>query len=559
VGNPILARLLAAALRQWGGIPCGERGRVRNLPVRPSRTTTPPDVRRLPLSLALLAVLLLAGCTSVRPPEAVLPTAAQVAAPPELQREFRAAWIATVANIDWPSAKGLSTAQQQTELRGLLDRAAALNLNAVIFQIRPHGDALYDSPYEPWSEYLTGAQGQAPEPHYDPLAFAIEEAHRRGMELHAWFNPYRAHHPAARSPIAETHLSQTRPDIVREYGEYLWMDPGEPEIVEHSLGVIRDVVRRYDLDGVHLDDYFYPYPIQDEEGRRVEFPDSTAWLAAIARGETRSRDDWRRDNVDRFVERLYREVKAEKPWVKVGISPFGIWRPGYPEGIRGFDAYAEIYADARRWQQEGWLDYFAPQLYWSIASQGQSYPLLLDWWQEQNTAGRHLWPGNYASRVSFEGEARWDPEELVEQVRLTRAAPGATGNIMFSMKWLLDALNPLGGVLAAEVYGEPALVPASPWLGGERPGTPEVAIERLGARAAVSMRPATDEAVWLWAVRARYGAEWTQEVVPGWQQTHPLQLGPNGRLPDEVAVSAVGRTSLEGPVVRVPLQPVARR
>ncbi|CAN5818661.1 hypothetical protein BH23ACT11_BH23ACT11_04260 [soil metagenome] len=474
-----------------------------------------------------------------------------------MQREFRGAWIATVANIDWPSRPGLSTAQQQAELRALLDRAAVLNLNAIVFQIRPHTDALYASPYEPWSEYLTGKQGRAPEPFYDPLAFAVEEAHRRGLELHAWFNPYRAHHPAAQSAISEDHISRTRPELVREYGDYLWLDPGLPEVVDYSLSVVLDVVRRYDIDGVHFDDYFYPYPIRDDEGRRVEFPDSLSWAQALQAGVTLSRDDWRRQNVDRFVERLYQEVKAEKPWVKVGISPFGIWRPGHPEGVRGFDAYQEIYADARKWQQAGWLDYFAPQLYWRIASEGQPYQPLLDWWVEQNTAGRHLWPGNYASRVGFDvgADPAWEPEELAQQVRITRSQPGATGNVMFSMKWLRDADADLGATLGGAVYAEPALVPASPWLGIEHPGEPAVAIEWAGERAALTMMPGSGQPVWLWVVRARYGAEWAVNVVPGWRQSHPLDAGPSGRLPDEVVVSAISRLGNEGPSARAMLSP----
>jgi uncharacterized lipoprotein YddW (UPF0748 family) len=197
---------------------------------------------------------------------------------------------------------GLSVERQQMELRAILDRAADLGLNAVLLQVRPAGDALYASPYEPWSEYLTGAMGRAPDPFYDPLEFAVEEAHRRGLELHAWFNPFRARHPSAKSPASADHISRARPGLVHRYGAQLWMDPS----------------------------------------------------------------DWRRENVNRFVERLYAEIKRQDPRVKFGVSPFGIWRPGHPAQIRGLDAYEEIFADARKWLSHGWLDYCTPQLYWPI-------------------------------------------------------------------------------------------------------------------------------------------------------------------------------------------------
>lgn len=493
----------------------------------------------------------LVGCA----PRAVapVPTPEAVPPPPALEREFRGVWIATVANIDWPSRPGLPVAEQQAELRALLDRAAALGLNAVVFQVRPHGDALYDSPYEPWSEYLTGEQGRPPEPFYDPLAFAIEEAHRRGLELHAWFNPYRAHHPAARSTIAPDHIARRRPDLVREYGEYLWMDPGEPEVAEHSLRVVLDVVRRYDVDGVHFDDYFYPYPIDDAEGRRVDFPDDASWGRAVAAGETRSRADWRRANVDAFIRRVYEAVKAERPEVKVGISPFGIWRPGHPEVVRGFDAYEGLYADSRRWLREGWADYFAPQLYWALASEGQPFGPLLTWWEAQNTAGRHLWPGLYTSRVGFDDARGWGPEEVLAQVARVRQSDAATGHIHFSMRWLRAGVNPVGDDLARETYRAPALVPASPWLGDARPGTPAARVEAASGGPVLAVRPAEGERAWLWAVRFRHGAAWTTAVVPGWRQAYPLPRDAAGRLPDEVAVSAVNRLGHESAVVRVPV------
>jgi len=359
-------------------------------------------------------VLPAALCAACAPAPAAGP--APASAPPPVARELRGVWVATVANIDWPSRPGLPADSQRAELTALLDRAAALRLNAVVFQVRPAADALYPSELEPWSEFLTGEQGKAPEPLWDPLAFAVDGAHRRGMELHAWFNPYRARHPAAKGTEAPTHISRTHPGLVKSYGRYLWMDPGEPEVQERSLRVMLDVVRRYDVDGIHIDDYFYPYPERDSAGRTVDFPDEPSWQRYRASGGRLARDDWRRRNVDDFIQRLHREIHREKPWVKFGISPFGIWRPGHPPQIQtGFDQYAMLYADARRWLREGWMDYFTPQLYWPVAQTPQSYPVLLDWWVKENVRGRHLWPGNFTSRTWEGNPTPWGAREILGQ------------------------------------------------------------------------------------------------------------------------------------------------
>jgi uncharacterized lipoprotein YddW (UPF0748 family) len=344
---------------------------------------------------------------------------------PAPRREFRAAWIATVANIDWPSKPGLPADRQRAELVTLLDRAADTGLNAVILQVRPCADALYDSPLEPWSEYLSGTMGEPPDPPYDPLAFAVAEAHARGLELHCWFNPYRVRHSDAAGPVASTHASVSLPGVVRRYGKFLWFDPGEPVAADRFIEVVRDVVRRYDVDGVHIDDYFYPYPVK-EEGRELPFPDADSHARAMATGGLADRAAWRRDNVDRLVERLWREVKERKPHVLVGISPFGIWRPGHPPGIKGLDQVAALNADPRKWLREGWLDYLAPQLYWRIDAPAQGYLQLLAWWADENIRGRGLWPGNYTSRIRQDPTAAttanvWEAEEILRQVEATRA------------------------------------------------------------------------------------------------------------------------------------------
>ncbi|HEU5397235.1 MAG TPA: family 10 glycosylhydrolase, partial [Verrucomicrobiae bacterium] len=282
--------------------------------------------------------------------------------PPPVPHEFRGAWISVVAtNQDWPSKPGLSAQEQKAELVALLDRAVQLHLNAIVFQVRPACDAVYASSIEPWSACLTGIQGNAPEPYYDPLAFAVAEAHKRGLELHAWFNPFRAWHFQSKSPVAPNHISRTHPELVRRYGSQLWLDPGDPEVRNYVDRVVLDVVKRYDIDGVQFDDYFYPYPEKDVEGRPLPFPDEATWKRyGLANGFDLA--DWRRQNINQFVAKVYHDIKAAKPWVKFGISPFGIWRPENPAPIRGMDAYATLYADSRRWLASGWVDYLAPQL-----------------------------------------------------------------------------------------------------------------------------------------------------------------------------------------------------
>jgi uncharacterized lipoprotein YddW (UPF0748 family) len=461
--------------------------------------------------------------------------AAETPPAPSPPREFRAAWVATVANIDWPSKKGLSTKEQQAELLAILDAAAKLHLNALILQIRPMCDALYASKLEPWSEYLTGRLGQAPEPYYDPLEYAVREAHARGLELHVWLNPYRAHHPSSTSAIPADHIVKRRPDLAPRYGTHHWLIPTEKEVQDHSLAVFLDVVRRYDIDGIHMDDYFYPYKEKDKAGKLIPFPDDASWSSYQKAGGKLPRDDWRRDAVNRFVERLYREVKNLKPHVKVGISPFGIWRPGHPKGIAGLDQYAELYADAKLWLNKGWVDYWTPQLYWPIKQEKQSYPRLLAWWAGENTQGRHLWPGNIPSRVS-EREKGWPATEIRDQIVLTRKQKGAGGNVHFSMKALLRNRGGVADELA-KLYREPALVPASPWLGKSPPAPP--GLDR--AAKGVKITPAT-AGVRLYVLRALAGDKWHLEIVPAGEGPRDVDLpGKTGK----VVVTAIDRVGLE--------------
>lgn len=474
--------------------------------------------------------------------------------PPSVAREFRGVWVASVANIDWPSKPGLSRGQAQAELRAMLDRAKSSGLNAVIFQVRPAGDALYESKLEPWSEYLTGQQGRAPSPWWDPLAFAVSEAHARGLELHAWFNPYRARHPSAKGGLSATHLANTRPALVKRYGTHRWMDPGEDAVREHTVKVVLDVVRRYDIDGVHLDDYFYPYKERDRAGQTIPFPDSSSYARYVTAGGTLARDDWRRENVDRLVKELHDGIHAVKPWVKFGVSPFGIWRPGFPWQIRGFDAHNELYADARKWLREGWVDYFSPQLYWTVGSIPQSYPVLLRWWSQQNMFGRHIWPGNFTSKVGEASRTAWTTPEIERQVAATRGEPGATGNVHFSAKVFMQDRDSLATRLGRGAYAERALVPPSPWLAVEPHDAPAATLERA-RNGAVTLRvvPSTGSSPRWWLVQSR-GADgaWTSALVRG-----ALRSVPVAATADRVAVRAVDHAALESPATVMKVQ--ARR
>jgi uncharacterized lipoprotein YddW (UPF0748 family) len=472
--------------------------------------------------------------------------------PPPVSREFRAVWVATVANIDWPSKPGLNAWEQQGELIALLNKAVQLNLNAIILQVRPATDALYSSKLEPWSEFLTAQMGRPPEPNYDPLAFAVEEAHKRGLELHAWFNPYRAHHPNGKSEISTNHVSVARPGLVRSYGRYLWLDPGDSAVRRHSTRVFLDVVKRYDVDGIHIDDYFYPYKERDSAGTIIDFPDSVTWKRYVASGGTLSRDDWRRNNVDMFIRDLYKQVKATKPWVKVGISPFGMWRPGYPPQIKGFDAYSELYADSKKWLNEGWLDYFTPQLYWPIARQETSYPVLLNWWISENTKKRNMWPGNFTSRVGGTGDNNWKVQEILDQISTTRLTEGAGGNVHFSAKVFMQNRDSIVDRLLAGPYAGPALVPASPWLDSIPPRTPGAYLTKDSVTRATTVtfvRTGTEKP-WLWVLRYRYGPDWSTQILPGAQTMHMFDGGSESRAPDQVFVSAVDRTGNESVAAR---------
>lgn len=443
-------------------------------------------------------------------------------------REFRAAWVATVDNIDWPSKPGLSEDTQRSEMIKILDTLEDLNMNAVIFQIRPSADSFYRSKIEPWSYYLSGTSGKGPS--YDPLQFVVKEAHARGIEVHVWFNPYRAKHPVQKADMAANHISKTHPEAVYSYGGYLWMDPGSRTIQNRSYDVFMDVLSRYDIDGMHIDDYFYPYPVR-ESGKVVPFPDDATYQAYQKRGGTLGKSDWRRKNVDDFIERVYKGIKAKKPWVKFGISPFGIARPGIPKGITaGVDQYEDLSADALKWWQNGWCDYYAPQLYWPIEQTAQSFPVLLKFWEDNNKQQCHLWPGLYTGRV---GEA-WEVDQVVRQLGLISKST-ATGAIHFSMKSFTNNYKNINAALKSGAYKEHALVPASPWNDQMRPSAPSFTIKQTGI---LFGEHATDDRYYGIAVRT--GGTW--KVADVFAAEKAVRAIPTGVKSSDIAVFAVDRS-----------------
>ena len=375
------------------------------------------------------------------------------------KQEFRAVWIATVDNIDWPSKKGIAVDSQKTEFIRILDLHKSNGMNAIIMQVRPATDAFYPSPYEPWSEWLSGVQGKPPSPYYDPLQFMITETHKRGMEFHAWCNPYRADFNIGKASIAPSHITRLHPQWFLDYGGKKYFDPGNKEAQAFVVEVIRDMTERYDVDAIHFDDYFYPYRIADQE-----FPDSVSYQQ-YKKGLTK--DDWRRSNVDSVIVALSRMIRQTKPWVKFGISPFGVWRNSDkdPKGSNtkaGQTNYDDLYADILLWLQKGWIDYVAPQLYWEFGHKAAPYEVLIDWWS-RHTYGKHCYIGLGIYRAGS-NDAWKDSTQLLKQIDLLRNTPNMHGMIFFSSKTFNRNPNGWNDSLRLHYFKEPAIIPEMNWL-----------------------------------------------------------------------------------------------
>ncbi|MER7503109.1 family 10 glycosylhydrolase [Nonomuraea pusilla] len=384
------------------------------------------------------------------------------------KRQLRGVWIATVKNIDWPSRAGLSPERQKADYVKILDSAVKRRLNAVFVQVRPASDAVYKSSLEPWSQYLTGTAGK--DPGWDPLPFLIDEAHKRGLEFHAWFNPYRASYDGKAADLPANHPARRHPDWVVRHDGRLYYNPGLPQVRDHVTKVVTDVVRRYDVDGVHFDDYFYPYP-----GQGGRFDDAAAF-AKYGKGEKLA--DWRRDNVDKLIAEVDEAVHRTKGYVKFGVSPFGIWRNKAEDpsgsGTSGMSAYDAIYADARSWIKHGTVDYVIPQLYWPRGFKAADYRTLVAWWADAvKGTDVQLYIGQALYRVGARDDKAWTrPGELSAHLTYNRKFEQVKGDVYFSAKQLLT--NPLRAIdrVVAEHYTRPALLPLIKGLDGEAPAKP---------------------------------------------------------------------------------------
>ena len=402
------------------------------------------------------------------------------------KREMRGVWISTHLSLDWPNRTHTPT-QQQAALRAILEHNKATGMNAAFVQVRSQSDAMYPSPYEPWSYYLTNQQGSAPDPMWDPLQFAIDETRARGMEFHAWINPYRAVATVANesnpAQYAGTHVSKTHPEWLLTVGAVKILNPGLPQVRDHVVNVIMDIVHRYDVDGIHFDDYFYPSgAVPDDAAYNADprgFPATTA-----------GRADWRRDNIDMLIARVNEEIRAAKPWVKFGVSPSGIYRSstdpavGSPTSAGASQHFSGMFADTRKWIREGWVDYLAPQVYWYIGQAGSDYGLLVPWWND-NAYERHMYIGLADYKMNTAG---WlDPGQIKRQIALNRASAKVGGQIHFRHAFL--QADPLGyrTSLKTTTYARPALLPLMGWKGTGAPDAPGGLVARVDENGAVQL------------------------------------------------------------------------
>lgn len=420
----------------------------------------------------LIVVFLFWGCKISKPQPEKLPSS---------KREMRAIWVASVLNLDFPSSQKLTTEEQKVEFVNLLDSMEKYHFNTIVMQIRPSGDALYNSPYEPWSEVLTGTQGKAPSPYYDPLEFMITESHKRNIDFHAWLNPYRAIFNHSTTKISKEHPINKNPQWFVKYGSHTYYNPALPEVRHFIAKIVGDITRRYDIDAIHMDDYFYPYRIAGKE-----FPDQSAFLKNKRDFTQVQKDDWRRDNVNLIIKELRDTIKQVKPWVQFGISPFGVWRNKDKDSMgsetrAGQTNYDDLYADILLWLKKGWVDYITPQIYWHIGHPVADYKVLVKWWND-HTQKAHLYIGMGAYKLGNDANyMEWnDGDELTRQLLLNSQLPKVEGAMFFRAKNFEDTkLNNFKRELRNTIYRYPAIPPETMGLLDENNYIPNIRLVAL--------------------------------------------------------------------------------
>ncbi len=389
---------------------------------------------------------------------------------PQPEREFRGFWVATVVNIDWPKNGHDAVEKQKKDYLALLDFYQKMNFNAAIVQVRTAGDAFYESDYAPWSRYLTGEEGVAPKTEENILHWMISETHKRGMEFHAWLNPYRATFNLDTESLSEKHDYNLYPDWMLKYGKKYYYNPGLPDVQKHLVTIIEEVVAQYDIDAIHFDDYFYPYKIKDEV-----FDDASSYKTYGLPNQ--SLDDWRRSNVDSLVQKIHKNIKQEKPWVQFGVSPFGVWKnkstdPKGSDTQAGQTNYDDLYANPILWMEQGWIDYIIPQAYWSLNLPVASHKVISEWWAE-NSPNTNLYMGNGPYKIRNNDDKAWDKKrELPNQIKLARNIDKVQGNAFFSAKSLPNANDDVVTILKRNYYAQMALPPISHLAPNTTPATP---------------------------------------------------------------------------------------
>lgn len=415
---------------------------------------------------------------------------------PVPKNELRAVWVATVNNIDWPSKAGATTTQQQSEITDLLDRQKSIGMNAIIMQVRPCADAFYSSASEPWSRYLMGEQGLVPKPYYDPLEYFISACHKRGMDFHAWFNPFRAKQNI-KDQLIPDHIINQHPDWGWTYGDRIYLDPGNPGVRDYLVKVVKEVVQRYDVDAIHFDDYFYPYKIEGND-----IPDKETFKKYSRGFSTQQIDDWRRDNVNLIIKMLNRSIKEIKPWVKFGVSPFGVWRNNSNDSngsatSAGTTNYDDLYADVIKWQREGWIDYIMPQLYWEIGNKTVDFKALAEWWSK-HAYERAVYIGHavYKLDKGSKIEAWRHSDQLISQINVVRSIPQLNGSAWYSASQFKRELDGFQDKLKLKVYPSPAIIPGMPWIDNTAPKPPvNLTIKTVENGQVVSWTPVAEDNV----------------------------------------------------------------